>query len=121
MNKQNIFYIILAVVIIVGFSLIFVLKKSKTNGQIVLFYGDGCPHCENVDAFVAENGIETKVPFVKKEVFNNQTNAAEMADFAKQCGLATDSIGVPFLWDGRNCFTGDIDIINFFKGKTGLR
>jgi len=37
---------------------------------------------------------------------------------AKICELPTDSIGVPFLWDGKDCLIGDQDIINFFKQKT---
>lgn len=36
---------------------------------------------------------------------------------ARVCGLNTNSIGVPFLWDGSNCLIGDCDIISFFEAE----
>jgi len=30
---------------------------------IILFYGEGCPHCKVVDDFITENKIEDKVKF----------------------------------------------------------
>jgi len=89
---------------------------AKTSG-IILFYGDGCPHCALVEEYVNQNGIETKVPFVKKEVYYNKQNANELAEQAKICGMPIDSIGVPFLWDGSRCLVGDQPIIDFFKQK----
>jgi len=90
-------------------------ETSIAVNDIILFYGDGCPHCALVEKYVAENGVAAKIPFVKKEVYYNDKNAEELAAKAKICGLPTDSIGVPFLWDGSNCFVGDQDIIDFFK------
>ena len=89
---------------------------AKTSG-IILFYGDGCPHCALVEEYVSQNGIEAKVPFIKKEVYYNKQNASELAEQAKICGMPTDSIGVPFLWDGSKCLVGDQPIIDFFKDK----
>lgn len=90
--------------------------EIKESG-IILFYGDGCPHCAIVEEYVSKNAIEAKVPFVKKEVYNNKQNSAELVEKAGVCGMPTDSIGVPFLWDGTKCLTGDQDIIEFFKQK----
>jgi len=87
------------------------------DSEIILFYGDGCPHCALVEKFVAENDIEAKVPFTKKEVYYSKQNANELAEKAKVCGMPTDSIGVPFLWDGSKCLVGDQPIIDFFKQK----
>jgi glutaredoxin len=105
-------------------------KQSKTNepiaqenqqieqSQIILFYGDGCPHCAKVEEYFKENNVKEKISFVEKEVYYNLDNAKELEDKAKICGLPTDSIGVPFLWAGEKCLVGDGDIINFFKQKT---
>jgi len=93
------------------------VSAGKVTEQIILFYGDGCPHCALVEKYVAENNVAAKVPFVKKEVYYNNKNAEEMAAKAKTCGLPTDSIGVPFLWDGSKCLVGDQDIIGFFKER----
>jgi glutaredoxin len=91
---------------------------TQENTNIILFYGDGCPHCVIVKEFVEDNNIEEKVQFVKKEVYYNQQNASELGAKAKMCGMPTDSIGVPFLWDGSKCYVGDQDIIEFFKNKS---
>jgi glutaredoxin len=93
---------------------IFFKPKVEVNG-IILFYGNGCSHCENVDKFIKENNIEDKIKFTKLEVFNNKENADILIEKANACGLPTDKIGVPFLWDGKNCISGDVDIIKFFE------
>ena len=36
---------------------------------------------------------------------------------AEDCGLSGDSIGIPFLWDGKNCLMGEQEIIKFFEQK----
>lgn len=94
-------------------------KPNQDNvGNIILFYGDGCPHCKIVEEYVEANGIEAKVPFTKKEVYYNKANSAELGEKAIACGMPTDSIGVPFLWDGAQCYVGDQDIIEYFKDKS---
>ena len=95
-----------------------VAKEGQSADQVILFYGDGCPHCAIVEEYIKENSIGDKISFAQKEVYYNQNNAKELEAKAKICGLPTDSIGVPFLWDGEDCLIGDQDIINFFKQKT---
>ncbi|MEK7664768.1 MAG: hypothetical protein AAB361_01355 [Patescibacteria group bacterium] len=92
--------------------------KNEPDNQIILFYGEGCPHCKIVDDYIAENKIEEKVSFVRKEIYNDYDNQKILVEKAKICNIATDSIGVPFLWDGEKCLVGDQSIINFFKTKT---
>ena len=89
---------------------------QETNG-VILFYGDGCPHCALVEEYMSQNDVEAKVPFVQKEVYYNKQNASELAEKAAACGIPTNSIGVPFLWDGAACLVGDQPIIDFFKAK----
>jgi glutaredoxin len=72
-----------------------------------------------VEKYIEENKIQDKISFTQKEVYYNQNNAKELEAKAKICGLPTDSIGVPFLWDGEKCLIGDQDIINFFSAKGG--
>lgn len=92
--------------------------QDQSKKQIILFYGDGCPHCAIVEKYIEEHNIKDKISFAQKEVYYNQENAKELKAKAKICGLPTNSIGVPFLWDGEKCLIGDQDIINFFKQKT---
>jgi len=127
-NKIIISTILFAIVLIFSF---FALSQTKnqasisktaadqnqSNSQIILFYGDGCPHCAIVEKYIEENDIINKFSFAQKEVYHNQSNAKELEEKAKICGLPTDSIGVPFLWDGSTCLVGDQPIIDFFKQR----
>lgn len=90
---------------------------GNQNNEIILFYGDGCSHCANVDKFIKDNNIEEKISFAKKEVYNNAANADELSKKAEKCRMDTKNIGVPFLWDGDKCFVGDANVIDFFKKK----
>jgi glutaredoxin len=92
-------------------------NQRVEESQITLFYGDGCPHCAIVEDYIKNNNIKQKLSFEEKEVYYNQNNAKELEAKAKICGLATDSIGVPFLWDGLKCYVGDRDIIDFLNQK----
>jgi hypothetical protein len=101
------------------------IQNLGTKNEIILYYGDGCPHCLKVDEFIKDNKIEEKISFVRKEVFLDQNNSLDLAEKAKICGLDTKSVGVPFLWEqeatSTKCIIGDVDVINFFKTKTGIK
>jgi glutaredoxin len=92
-------------------------NQQTEESQTVLFYGDGCPHCAIVEDYIKENNIKEKLSFGEKEVYYNQNNANDLAQKAQMCGISTDSIGVPFLWDGLKCYVGDQEIIDFFNEK----
>ena len=117
-NKIIIHTILFAVIIIFSFS---VLSKNKGNSepesQIILFYGIGCPHCAIVEKYIEENKVKEEISFAEKEVYYNQSNAKELEEKAKICKISENEVGVPFLWDGKKCYIGDVDIVNFFKEK----
>jgi len=117
-KTNNVLLAIAAVVVIIfGVFLFFPKAKAPTTG-VILFYGDTCPHCIQVEEYIKNNNVEQKVQFEKKEVYNNQTNAATMATYYQKCGLDTAAgMGVPFLWDGQKCYSGETEIINFFASK----
>ena len=97
------------------------LKPVVIPEGIILFYGEGCPHCKNVDDFVLANKIEEKVKFIKLEVWYNKDNQGIITQVAKRCGITSSSVGVPFLYDGvGKCYVGDVDAINFFKTQVGI-
>ena len=128
MNKNKITYGIIAIVIViiaVG-AIIFWPKGGASNSQnsdIILYYGNTCPHCKIVEDFISQNNIAQKVSFQNKEVYQDKNNALELAVKAQKCSIATDSIGVPFLWDGANskCYVGEPDITQLFKDKAGIK
>ena len=83
---------------------------------MILFYGDTCPHCQALEKWISDNGIDSKVSFEKKEVYNNEENRNLLIEKAGTCGI-TDNIGVPFLWTGSDCIVGDELIEEFFLEK----
>jgi glutaredoxin len=97
--------------------------KGVSEAKITFFYGETCPHCKNVEKFFADNKVEDKISFDKKEVYNDQDNAALLAEKAKICNIPIEGMGVPFLWDGENsqCLMGDQPIIDFFKQKLNIQ
>ncbi len=121
MNKQKIFMIITIAIALVGVGSYFLLPdesaKNSLPTDIVFYYGDTCPHCKKVDEYVVQNNVQEKMPFVQKEVYNDEKNSAELAKIAEKCGMAADEVGVPFLWADQQCFVGDKDIIDYFSQK----
>ena len=101
-------FLSLAILIVL---VVLVFAKPK----VILFYGSTCPHCKNVEEYLVANPTEIKYRHL--EVYDNAQNAILMADKAKSCGLNTETVGVPFLFDGKNCLVGDKDIINWFSNK----
>jgi len=89
---------------------------------IVYYYGEGCSHCKVVNDFLEANPIvKEKVVFEKKEVWGDKRNAQEMLRRAKVCNIASDEVGVPFLYSGDGkCSIGEVEVIDFFKAKSGL-
>ncbi|MFA5131445.1 MAG: hypothetical protein WC467_03385 [Patescibacteria group bacterium] len=91
---------------------------AGASTEPTLFYGDTCPHCKIVNDFVVANNVKAKLPFQELEVYNNQTNAAELIATAQKCNLDTaGGVGVPFFYDGQNCILGDQPIIDYFQTK----
>ncbi|MFA6171406.1 MAG: hypothetical protein WC715_03085 [Patescibacteria group bacterium] len=120
MKKQ---YLIIGVLIIAAIAGYFYFSKKpagKVNGgntDLILYYGSTCPHCKNVEDFIANNKIDEKIKIIRKEVFENKANNAELGEKAVDCGLAIDKVGVPFLWDNGRCFEGDQPIIDYLSKK----
>jgi len=120
--------IVVIIIIIIGAFFYFKMQNDKKllasiQDKTIFFYGDGCPHCANVEKFFQDNNVESKIQFEKMEVFNNRSNSSLMdLVAAKKCNISSGELGVPFLWDGPDskCLLGDQDIINFFKQKLGI-
>lgn len=84
------------------------------QGELVFFWGEGCPHCENVEKFLRENpGLEEKVKLKKIEVFKDLSGQKLFLEKVKECGL--ESAGVPVLYQGGKCVQGDQPIIEELK------
>jgi len=116
-----------------GFQTGFFVKKEvpviPLPEGIVLFFGEGCPHCKLVEDFISQNKISEKVQFTQLEIpYNGKNstqltaNAGVLVQVAQECKLdISGGVNIPFLWDGQNCLVGDEPIINFFKTRAGIQ
>jgi len=84
------------------------------QGDLVLFWGQGCPHCVNVEKFLADNpGSVEKLKLKKIEVFSDPDGQKVFMEKIKECGLVT--AGVPTLYQNGKCTQGDQPIIEELK------
>jgi glutaredoxin len=125
MEKNKLFIVGgVSILVIAGF-VFWGAKQPSTGiaptGQIIYYYGETCPHCQNVSKFLDENKVAEKVSFSKKEVYSNKDNAAELQSRAKECGINSGSIGIPFVYAQGKCFVGEPDVMDFFKKEAGIQ
>lgn len=88
---------------------------------MILYYGDTCPHCKDVEEYIETNSLDNKLSIVRKEVYQNQGNALQLTNKAKECGIdTTNGVGVPFMWFENKCYQGTPDIEKLLAEKAGL-
>ncbi len=92
------------------------------NPNLVFYWGNGCPHCENVEKWLKENNSDQKIKVNYKEVYYNKNNQTELYNTAQQyCPeiIQDGNIGVPTGFDpvNKKCIQGDNPIIEFLSAK----
>jgi len=130
MKESKIFIGIGAFMIFVVAGLIWLASQSEGDeisdakilnmDGIILFYGDGCPHCKDVEEFNEKNDMKNKVAFEELEVWKNEKNAELMKKAAEICDISPKQIGVPLLFAEGECHVGGPDVKDFFKEKAGI-
>ena len=102
MRKKQYYFILSVAIIIIGIFIIWALSKPKKAEApmegVVLYYGQDCPHCKNVEKFIEDNKIADKVKFSQKEIQYNLNNSREFLAKAKECGINQNEAGVPFVY-----------------------
>ena len=122
--KFFIFFILSSLVFFSFLSNISAQKLENNNNQknVYFFWGEGCPHCENVikSGILEEVAKIENVNVYQLEVYNNQENRDKYTKFANELGISQYQRGVPFLviecQKGYSYFIGDSPIINNLKG-----
>lgn len=130
MKNKNI-YIGIAVTILAVAGLIFWGLRQPVNApstnmptpgtEVILFYGKECPHCKDVEKFLANNNIPEKIKFESVEVWHNAANADLMKQKAGECKIDPSGMGVPFLWARGKCYVGTPEVESFFKQEAGIQ
>ncbi len=92
------------------------------NPDLVFYWGNGCPHCKNVEDWLDKNNADKKLKINYKEIYYNDQNRTDLINTAKQyCSdiVTNGGIGVPVGFDPQNkkCIQGDTPIIDFLEQK----
>jgi len=94
---------------------------DDSQAKVILFWGEGCPHCENVEQYLSDNKIDDKLVINRKEVYYNKQNQLLMSQKADRCPEIDQSagMGVPMAYfvDEDKCFMGDTPIIEAIEEK----
>lgn len=124
--KKKVVLVLSALVVLVGGLWFWSSYQTKNapatpvSNKTILFYGNECPHCQDVEKFIEENKIAEKVSFDSLEVWHNKSNSAVMLEKAGECGFAKDQLGVPFLYASGKCFMGGPEVEKFFRQEAGI-
>lgn len=120
-------YLVLPVLGIIFFALFLVYKPVKTfsdvseTADMILFWGEGCPHCETVKTYISENNVEKRLTISQLEVYYNRTNQKLLQEKVNFCPEISDKtqVGVPlgFLPKEKKCLLGDQPIINWLESS----
>lgn len=88
-----------------------------TAGTDYYYWGTTCPYCHDVIDWMDENQIDDQLDIVRKEVYENQQNSAELSQRAQSCGMG-ERVGVPFMYtSGGECIVGSTPIIEYLEQK----
>ncbi|MFA5155124.1 MAG: cytochrome c biogenesis CcdA family protein [Patescibacteria group bacterium] len=106
------------IIFFIGISFIFtflVKDVSAQENKAILYYGNGCPHCAEVEEFIKNNEFSFSIE--QKEIYNNKINAGEFNRVCSDQGISLMNRGVPFLYAENECFVGDKQIISYLQTK----
>jgi thiol-disulfide isomerase/thioredoxin len=87
------------------------LADETNDGALILYWAEGCSHCESVKFKIANAKVDDKLRIVQKEAFNNDVVYREFFTRMKYCQVPEHQMGVPMLWDGERCYLGVEDIM----------
>jgi glutaredoxin len=97
-------------------------NNSTSVDALVFYYGIGCPHCEDVQEYIVNNGLDDKLQINQKEVWYNNENASDLQAKADICKISEDQLGVPIMFDpiASKCYIGEDEITGLLKEKAGI-
>ena len=92
---------------------------SDAESDLILYWGKGCPHCENVKNYIRENKLDDKLKISYREVYYDNGNQTKLEETTKLCPEidTTQGIGVPLSFDPKEkkCILGDQPAIEWLK------
>jgi len=118
------------IVILVVIAITFVGKKlyqislpdyPDDQADLILYWGKGCPHCENVKKYIRDKNLDSKIKIAYREVYYDNGNQIKLEETVKLCPEidVSQGIGVPLSFDPKEkkCLLGDTPAIDWLKLK----
>lgn len=95
----------------------------QDNSDLILFFGNTCSHCKDVEEFISKNQIDQKVKINQLEVYDNKSNATLFTKTVQEICPDQSTINglpVPFLIDTKDkkCFVGTPPITEYLTQKS---
>lgn len=92
-------------------------SNQETAEMIVIYFSTTCSHCKEVEDWIEQVGADEHLTLQRKEVSQDRQNAIELTQVATDCGVNTNRVGVPFMYAGKKCFIGKLEILDYLKKK----
>lgn len=108
---------LLFIILSLGFFLNISSVQAESN--LILFWGDGCPHCTVVKEEINEKGYNKMITIDYKEIYNNSKNARLFDEKIKECGISEYNAGVPMVYVNGTCWIGQYDAIYAIEKEIG--
>ncbi len=89
------------------------MTLAQEKKSAILFYADWCAHCQKVEKFFEDNGVYELYTFEKFN-YDEPANKIKLAKMLEEKQYAGNS-GIPALFVDGQAFTGDVNIIAYFK------
>jgi glutaredoxin len=108
-------------IVIIALTMVYLnkLNTPPADNKLLFFFGNTCPHCKNVEKYMEDNGVKSRLIIEELEVMDDHQNQVKMILYASKCGLGSDGLNVPLLYHAGKCYIGDVDVIAHLKTAMG--
>ena len=98
-----------------------IAEVGENEADLIIYWGEGCPHCEKVKEYISANKLDQKININLKEIYKDQNNLQSLKNTIQKCPEidTQQGIGVPLAFDTKNqkCLAGDQPIIDWLTAQ----
>ena len=109
-KKVILIFFVISLIVLAGLYAYYIQKKDVN----LLFYGANCHYCKEVDEFIKNNSISSKIDIKFLEIENNQTNAGKLNNIVSYCNIKSE-VNIPFIFSNGQCYMGKDRVLEFLN------
>ncbi len=95
--------------------------SSSKKGEIIIFWGQGCPHCMNVENFIQQNNLDKYFNIERREIYFNKENREKFNKICQELNIPMEKQGVPLAVIDKEYYVGDKEIIRMLSEKKSYK